>query len=130
MSYFWKMSQRNMTFDLKINLGHSDLYFTIQRFLVLFFALKNILVLFTKPDSGKLRCPATALNCIVSSRFSFSVYYRPTCHIRHLTLMTSCVYRHVLLVPARFLITLMLIYLCITTPVIPDLRHCFGVPAG
>ena len=32
----------------------SDLY-------ILFFALKNILVLLTKPDSGELRCPATAL---------------------------------------------------------------------
>ena len=30
MSYFWKMGQCNMTFDLKINLGHSDLYFTVQ----------------------------------------------------------------------------------------------------
>ena len=30
MSYFWKMSQCNTTFDLKINLGHSDLYFVVQ----------------------------------------------------------------------------------------------------
>ena len=30
MSYFWKMSQSNKTFDLKINLGHSDLYFMAQ----------------------------------------------------------------------------------------------------
>ena len=45
---FGKMSQCNTTFDLKINVGHSDLYFTVQRFL-LFFALKNILVLFAKP---------------------------------------------------------------------------------
>ena len=30
-------------------------------FYLLFFALKNILVLFAKPDSGELRCPATAL---------------------------------------------------------------------
>ena len=28
--------------------------------LLLFFALKNILVLFAKPDSGELHCPATA----------------------------------------------------------------------
>ena len=41
-----------MTFDHKINLGHIDL---------LFFALKNILVLLAKRDSGELRCPATAL---------------------------------------------------------------------
>ena len=30
MSYFWKISQCNTTFDLKINLGHSDLYLTVQ----------------------------------------------------------------------------------------------------
>ena len=54
------MGQCNMTFDLKINLGHSDLYFMVQWFL-LFFALKNILVLLAKLDSGELRCPATAL---------------------------------------------------------------------
>ena len=33
MSYFGKMSQCNMTFDLKINLGHSDLYVMVQWFL-------------------------------------------------------------------------------------------------
>ena len=54
------MSQYNMTFDLKINLGRSDLYFTVQWFL-LFFSLKDILVLLAKRDSDKLRCPATAL---------------------------------------------------------------------
>ena len=37
------MSQCNTTFALKIDLGHSDLYFTVQWFLF-FFALKNILV--------------------------------------------------------------------------------------
>ena len=56
------MSQCNMTFDLKINLGHSDLYFMVQWFLFFyFFALKNILVLLAKPDSDELRCPATAV---------------------------------------------------------------------
>ena len=30
-------------------------------FYLLFFALKNILVLLAKPNSGELRCPATAL---------------------------------------------------------------------
>ena len=35
-------------------------YITIDFFL-LFFALKNVLVLLAKPDSGELRCPATAL---------------------------------------------------------------------
>ena len=70
MSYFWKMSQCNTTFDLKINLGHSDLYFMVQWFAYIswssdfysyIFALKNILVVLAKPDSGELRCPATAL---------------------------------------------------------------------
>ena len=37
-----------MTFDLKINLGHSDLYFMVQWFLSFIF-------------SGELRCPATAV---------------------------------------------------------------------
>ena len=44
MSYFWKMSHCNTNFDLKMNLGHSDLYFTVQWFLLLF-ALKNIWVI-------------------------------------------------------------------------------------
>ena len=34
MLCFWKMCQCNMTFDLTINLDHSDLYFTIQQFFV------------------------------------------------------------------------------------------------
>ena len=29
-SFYWKMSQCNTSFDLKINLGNSDLYFTFQ----------------------------------------------------------------------------------------------------
>ena len=61
MSYFQKMSQCNTTFDLKINLGHSDLYLMVSDFYLLFFALKNILVLLAKPDSGELHCPVTAL---------------------------------------------------------------------
>ena len=32
MSYFWKMSQCKMTFDFKINLDHSDVYFMVQWF--------------------------------------------------------------------------------------------------
>ena len=48
MSYFWKMSQCN-----------TILYFVF----FLIFALKNILVLLAKHDSGELRCPATALIC-------------------------------------------------------------------
>ena len=44
----------------KINLGHNDLYFTVQWFLV-YFALKSILVLLAKLNSGELSCPATAL---------------------------------------------------------------------
>ena len=33
------MSQCNTTFDLKINLGHSDLYFMDQWFVVFYFLL-------------------------------------------------------------------------------------------
>ena len=33
----WKMSQCNMTVDLKINIGHSDLYFMVQWFLSFIF---------------------------------------------------------------------------------------------
>ena len=59
---FWNMSQCNMTFDLKINLGHCDLYFTVQWFLIFYFWLwRKDLVLLAKSDSGELRCPATAL---------------------------------------------------------------------
>ena len=48
-------------FDLKINLGQIDLYFTVQWFFFLCFALKNILVLLAKLNSGELRCSGTAL---------------------------------------------------------------------
>ena len=47
-------------FDLKINLGHSDLYFLFT------FALKNILVLLAMLNAGELCCPATALIQVVS----------------------------------------------------------------
>ena len=36
--------------------------------LPLFLALKNILVLLAKPDSGKLHCPATALITLIIHR--------------------------------------------------------------
>ena len=48
------MSQCNTAFDLKINLGPVI-------FLLLCFALKNILVLLAMLNSGELRCPVTAL---------------------------------------------------------------------
>ena len=49
-------------YDLKINLGHSDLYFIVQWFVFFyFFALKKILVLLVKLNSGELHCPTTAL---------------------------------------------------------------------
>ena len=53
-------------FDLKINLGYSALYIFLVPviFLLLFFALKKILVLLAKLSSGELRCPATALICV------------------------------------------------------------------
>ena len=39
-SYFWKMSPCNTTFDLKINLGHSDLhFFRVEWFLFFYFFL-------------------------------------------------------------------------------------------
>ena len=44
------MSQCNMIFDRKINLGHSDLYFIVQWFLFFYFLLWNIVVLLAKPD--------------------------------------------------------------------------------
>ena len=56
---FGKKSRCNTTFDLKINLGHYIL--RSSDFLLLFFALKNILVLLAKRDLGALRCPTTAL---------------------------------------------------------------------
>ena len=59
------MSQCNATFDLKINLGH--IFHGPVIFLLLFFALKNILVLLAKCYSGALRCPATVLIIILKS---------------------------------------------------------------
>ena len=67
------MSQFNITFDLKINLGHSDLYFTVQWFwFFYFFALKSSLDLLARHNSGELHCSATALIeklCIFDSDF-------------------------------------------------------------
>ena len=41
------MSQCNMAFDLKMNLGHSDLYFIVQRFFFFhFFFLWNTFFFF------------------------------------------------------------------------------------
>ena len=45
----------------------------LDDFYLLIFALKNILVLLAKPDSGELRCPATALICHVMAQI-FSVH--------------------------------------------------------
>ena len=85
--YFGIVSQYHPMFDLKINIGHCDLYFIVHWFCLislylmdechtfgkwvsvirssdlsfLIFALKNILVLLAKHDSGELRCTATAL---------------------------------------------------------------------
>ena len=39
MSCFWKMSRCSTTFDLKINLGHSDLHFMVQWFFSFYFLL-------------------------------------------------------------------------------------------
>ena len=50
-----------MTFNLKINLGLLTYFSWSSDFCLLFFALKNVLVLFAKPDSGELCCPVTAL---------------------------------------------------------------------
>ena len=55
------MSPCNTTFDLKINLGHSDLYLMVQRFLSFIFCSEKHFISLAKPDSGALRCPATAL---------------------------------------------------------------------
>ena len=61
----WKMSQCNTTFDLKINLGHSDLYFMVQWFFFVYF-------LFWKHFSfiGKAWCRRAMLSCNSS-------YYAP-----------------------------------------------------
>ena len=58
-----EMNQCNMAFDLKINLRHSDLYFTVQWLFFFYYFLhwKNILVSLAKLSSGELGCPATAL---------------------------------------------------------------------
>ena len=59
------MSQCNTTFDLKINLGHMVTW--SSDFYLLLFALKNILVLLAKPDSGgfigKARFRRATLSC-------------------------------------------------------------------
>ena len=84
MSYVGKMGQCNTTFDLKINLGHSDLYFIVQWFL-LFFALQNILVLLAKRHSGEVRCPAAALIIYI---FPTLGYYRAQLTTKNITKCT------------------------------------------
>ena len=109
--YFGIMSQYDPMFDLEINVGHSDLYFIVQWFCLislylmdechtfrklvsliqssdfsLFFALKNILVLLAKHDSGELRCPATALIHHMTSWSSNGIM---SCH-KNCTCMTTC----------------------------------------
>ena len=76
------MRQYNMTFDLKTNLGNSDLYFTVQCHLSSFiFLLWKTFVLLAKRDSGELRCPVTALirnkelNIVWPSEATFSSFF-------------------------------------------------------
>ena len=49
------MCQCNTAFDLKISLGHSNLYFMVQWFFFFY-----VLFLLAKLNSGKLGCPVTA----------------------------------------------------------------------
>ena len=57
MSYFWKMCLWPQNkFRSRWPIFHGPVIFPL-----LFFALKNILVLLAKLNSGELRCPATAL---------------------------------------------------------------------
>ena len=67
------MSQCNTAFDLKINLGHSDLYFSRSSDCACFFfcSEKHFSVL-AKRNSGELRCPA--LVCFL--------FYGPLTHFR------------------------------------------------
>ena len=55
---FLEMSRYKLTFDLKINLRHSDLYGPV---ISLIFCSEKHFSLLPKPDSGELLCPATAL---------------------------------------------------------------------
>ena len=73
------------TTDLKINLGHGDLYFMVQWFcffFFFFFALKNILVLLAWRESAELRYPVTAhilnVHSTVSSNFKYLEYFEQT----------------------------------------------------
>ena len=69
--YFWKMSQRNTctTFDLKVNLGQSNRYFTVHWFLFFYFWLwKHFSFI------GKARFRRATLSCDSSYFFEFSIY--------------------------------------------------------
>ena len=79
MSYFWKMSQCNTTFDLKINfMSQWPIFHGPVISLLLFFALKDSLVLLAKPDSGELRCPGTILIQMHSQ--TVSLFLSILCH--------------------------------------------------
>ena len=74
MSYFWKTSQFNTTFDLKINLGHSDLYLMVQWFLsFIFFSEKHF------SFTGKARFRRATLSCdssyLYNDDYSIDVHF-------------------------------------------------------
>ena len=75
------MSQYGPMFDLKINVGHCDLF--------LMFALKNILVLLAKHDSGKLRCPATALIIVISHTPTMKTKQKKNKHQQYVVFTSS-----------------------------------------
>ena len=71
MSYFWKMCLRPQNkFRSQWPIFHGPVIF-----LLLFFALKNILVLLAKNNSGELGCPATALICVIFFQLYFSFFF-------------------------------------------------------
>ena len=79
MSYFWKISQCNTTFDLKINLGHSDLYFLVQRFFFFYF--------FCSEKHFRSICKARFRRATLSCDSSYFLFY--LCRLRHLSRRVS-----------------------------------------
>ena len=69
MSYFWKTSQCNTTFDLKINLGHSDLYLMVQWFLSFLFCSEKHFSFIGKAQFRRavLSCDSSYCYCFACS---------------------------------------------------------------
>ena len=91
MSYFWKMSQYNLTFDLKMNLGHSDLYFMVQWFLFFIFCSEKHFSFIGKARFRRatLSCDSSYFLCDNGSTLSNKKHLK-YCYLPYSAYFTPC----------------------------------------